>query len=97
VFALCFTCGKDSPAATRVTRALAEHGIGVLRFDFAGLGGDDTVGIASATHIFAAAEHPKSLVSLADADHLLTRRADADYVAGLVAAWAARYLPPAAG
>jgi alpha-beta hydrolase superfamily lysophospholipase len=224
IFAHCFTCGKDSLAATRVTRALAQHGIGVLRFDFAGLGtsggnfgdsnfaadvsdliaaaqamsdagkppsllighslggaaslmaagelpgiraivtiaapfdvahvlrlfdpaglekveaqgeaevhlggrpfvvrkslvdglrqhdlrtriaalqrpllvmhapGDDTVGIDSATHIFAAAKHPKSFVSLDDADHLLTRRADADYVAGLITAWASRYLPEA--
>jgi putative redox protein len=53
---------------------------------------DDTVGIDSATHIFAAAKHPKGFISLADADHLLTRRPDADYVAGLITAWAARYL-----
>jgi putative redox protein len=224
IFSHCFTCGKDSLAATRVTRALAEHGIGVLRFDFAGLGtsggsfgdsnfaadvsdlvaaaramaaagkpptllighslggaatlmaagelpdvraivtigapfdvahvlrlfdpsglekveaegeaevqlggrpfvvrkslvdglqqhdlrariaalqrpllvmhapDDDTVGIDNATHIFTAARHPKSFVSLDDADHLLTRRTDADYVGGLITAWASRYLPSA--
>jgi pimeloyl-ACP methyl ester carboxylesterase len=224
IFSHCFTCGKDSLAATRVTRALAAHGIGVLRFDFAGLGssggsfgdsnfaadvgdlvaaaqamtaagkppsllighslggaaalmaagelpevraivtigapfdlahvlrlfdpsglervetegeaevnlggrpfvvrkslvdglrqhdlrariaalqrpllvmhapGDDTVAIDNATHIFAAARHPKSFVSLDDADHLLTRQADADYVGGLITAWASRYLPAA--
>lgn len=222
IFAHCFTCGKDSLAATRVTKALAEHGVGVLRFDFAGLGssggtfgdsnfaadvndlvaagqamvaagkapsllighslggaatlmaagelpsvrgvvtiaapydvahvlrlfdsaglekveaegeaevklggrpfvvrkslvdglrqndlrsriahlrrpllvmhapGDDTVDVSNAAHIFAAAHHPKSFISLDDADHLLTRRADADYVAQLISAWAARYLP----
>lgn len=222
IFAHCFTCGKDSLAAVRVTRTLAEYGIGVLRFDFAGLGtsggsfadsnfaadvndliaaartmstagkapsllighslggaaalmaaaampsvkavvtiaapfdvahvlhlfdaaglekietegeaevqlggrpfvvrkslvddlrrhdlrtriaelhrpllvlhapSDETIGIDHATHIFAAARHPKSFVSLDDADHLLTRRADADYVAGLVTAWSSRYLP----
>jgi len=38
ILAHCFTCGKDSLAATRVARALASRGIGVLRFDFAGLG-----------------------------------------------------------
>jgi pimeloyl-ACP methyl ester carboxylesterase len=38
VLAHCFTCGKDSVAATRLARALALNGIGVLRFDFAGLG-----------------------------------------------------------
>jgi uncharacterized OsmC-like protein/alpha-beta hydrolase superfamily lysophospholipase len=38
MFAHCFTCGKDSHAALRVARALARAGIGVLRFDFAGVG-----------------------------------------------------------
>ncbi len=38
VFAHCFTCDKTSLAATRLSRALAERGIGVLRFDFTGLG-----------------------------------------------------------
>jgi len=38
LLAHCFTCGKDSLAATRILRALARVGIGVLRFDFAGLG-----------------------------------------------------------
>lgn len=53
---------------------------------------DETVGIDNATRIFVAARHPKSFVSLDDADHLLTRREDAVYVADLVAAWAGRYL-----
>ncbi len=39
---------------------------------------DEIVGIENAGHIFTAAKHPKSFVSLDDADHLLTRRADAD-------------------
>lgn len=38
VFAHCFTCGKNSLAATRVSRALAARGIATLRFDFTGLG-----------------------------------------------------------
>lgn len=53
---------------------------------------DETVGIENAGHIFAAAKHPKSFVSLDDANHLLTRRADAAYVADVLAAWAGRYL-----
>lgn len=222
IFAHCFTCGKDSLAATRTTRALGARGVGVLRFDFAGLGAsqgkfgdstfaadvadlvaagqamtaagkepsllighslggaaslmaagtmpniravvtigapydlkhvlhqfdpaalekieadgeaevhlagrpfvvrknlidalrehdlrshisalkrpllvmhapsDDTVYIENAANIFTAAKHPKSFISLDDADHLLTQRRDADYVADLITAWSSRYLP----
>ncbi len=53
---------------------------------------DAVVGIDNATRIFTAARHPKSFVTLDDADHLLTRPEDADYAAGVIAAWAARYL-----
>ncbi|NHZ60730.1 alpha/beta hydrolase family protein [Massilia genomosp. 1] len=53
---------------------------------------DRTVGIDNALHIFQAAKHPKSFVSLDDADHLLTRREDAVWVAGMIAAWSARYV-----
>jgi putative redox protein len=220
ILAHCFTCGKDSLAASRVARALAAHGIGVLRFDFAGLGNsggsfadttfaadvddlvaagnamtrdgkspsilvghslggaavlmaagempgiravatlgapfdtshvlhqfdprslqtietrgeaevllagrpfvvrksfvddlarhnlafriaqlripllvlhsplDATVGIENDARIFAVAKHPKSFISLDNADHLLTRRADADYAAAMIATWASRY------
>jgi putative redox protein len=55
---------------------------------------DDTVGIDNATRIFVAAKHPKSFVSLAGADHLLTGKGDAAYVADVIAAWAERYLDP---
>lgn len=221
LFAHCFTCGKDALAAVRISRALAGAGIGVLRFDFAGVGesegefgqttfasnvadliaaaaamdsagmppallvghsfggaavlaaasevpaaravatiaapfdvahvlhqfGSDSVGqieeageadvrlagrtfrmrksfvddvrqqvqkpriadlgrallvmhaprdrlvgIEQAGAIFAAARHPKSFVSLDSADHLLSRREDADYAAAVIAAWATRYL-----
>ncbi|MDY6923814.1 MAG: bifunctional alpha/beta hydrolase/OsmC family protein [Pseudomonadota bacterium] len=219
VFAHCFTCDKTSLAATRVSRALAERGVGVLRFDFTGLGEsggrfgeglsgdvqdvvcaaramaatgrtprllighsfggaavlaaagaiesvaavavigtpfdaehvlahvgdqlddvthgrrvpvsiagrdfqlgadfvedicshnqrarieglkrallvlhspvDDVVSIDNASGIFQAARHPKSFVSLDDANHLLTREADADYAAAVIAAWAGRYV-----
>ena len=53
---------------------------------------DDTVGIDNATRIFVAAKHPKSFVSLSDADHLLSDRRDAAYVADVITAWASRYL-----
>ena len=219
VFAHCFTCDKTSLAATRVSRALAELGVGVLRFDFTGLGEsegefglglsgdvqdvvcaarameatgrtphllighsfggaaalaaagaldavkavavigapfdaehvlshvgealegvapgrrvpvsiagrdfalgadfvedirshnqqariaglkrallvlhspvDDIVSIDNASGIFQTARHPKSFVSLDHADHLLTRKTDADYAAAVIAAWASRYV-----
>ncbi|MDB4838209.1 bifunctional alpha/beta hydrolase/OsmC family protein [Marinomonas sp.] len=41
LFAHCFTCGKDVAAASRISRALIEKGIAVLRFDFTGLGNSD--------------------------------------------------------
>jgi len=219
VFAHCFTCDKTSLAATRISRALADRGIGVLRFDFTGLGEsegafgqglsgdiqdvvcaaralesssrtprllighsfggaaalaaagaldtvaavavigtpfdaehvlahvgealegvapgqrvpvsiagrdfelgadfvedirshnqkdriaglkrallvlhspvDDIVSIDNASGIFQAARHPKSFVSLDDANHLLTGKADAEYAAAVIAAWAGRYV-----
>lgn len=220
LFAHCFTCSKDTLAASRISRALTAHGIGVLRFDFTGLGGsegdfantnfssniadllaaarwlrgqhqapqilighslggaavlaaaheipearalatigapidpghvrhllepavneieaagvaevvlagrkfrvkkqfledlgnqntrdriaalrkallifhsprDTIVDIENAAQIFMAAKHPKSFVSLDDADHLLTRKEDAAYVAAVLAPWASRYI-----
>lgn len=53
---------------------------------------DDTVGINNATHLFVAAKHPKSFISLTGADHLLSQKRDAIYVADMIAAWAMRYL-----
>ena len=57
---------------------------------------DNTVGIEHASRIFAAAKHPKSFISLAGADHLLSRAGDAAYVANVIAAWVERYLDLAA-
>ncbi|MFT4912187.1 MAG: uncharacterized OsmC-like protein/fermentation-respiration switch protein FrsA (DUF1100 family) [Brevundimonas sp.] len=223
VFAHCFTCDKTSLAATRVSRALAGQGIGVLRFDFTGLGEsegdfgrglsgdvqdvvcaaqamaaagltpqllvghsfggaavlaaagslesvkavavigapfdaehvlthvgpalddvahgrrvpveiggrafelgadfvedlrshnqaariaslgrallvlhspvDEIVSIDNASGIFLAARHPKSFVSLDQANHLLTRQVDSDYAAAMIVAWAGRYIDPVA-
>ncbi|MEY8841759.1 OsmC family protein, partial [Cribrihabitans sp. XS_ASV171] len=59
---------------------------------------DETVGIDNATRIFTTARHPKSFVTLDDADHLISRARDAEYAAGVIAAWVARYVdlsPPA--
>lgn len=57
---------------------------------------DQIVGIDNATEIFVAARHPKSFVSLDDADHLLSDRKAAAYAAEVVAAWASKYLPGSA-
>lgn len=43
LFAHCFTCGKDIKAAYYIARALNRAGIGVLRFDFTGLGASQGV------------------------------------------------------
>ena len=56
---------------------------------------DEVVGIDNASRIFLAARHPKSFISLDDADHLPSRPQDASYAAGVIAAWAARYVPKA--
>lgn len=53
---------------------------------------DETVSVDNAAKIFAAAKHPKSFVSLDGADHLLHDKKDAIYVAGVIAAWADRYV-----
>ena len=53
---------------------------------------DAVVGIENAGRIFAAAKHPKSFVTLDDADHLISDGADAEYTAQVIAAWAGRYL-----
>ena len=225
LFAHCFTCGKDVFAATRISQALTEHGVAVLRFDFTGLGASEgdfantnfssnvadlvaaadylrqhhhapavlighslggaavlaaaehvpearavvtvaapsdpshvvglfrdhvakieadgeaevvlagrtfriqrqfledasqhhlhlsvgrmrkallvmhspidlTVDISNALDIFKHAKHPKSFVSLDTADHLLSKKSDALYIANVIAAWSERYLPPAPG
>jgi putative redox protein len=41
LFAHCFTCGKNIAAASRIAHTLAANNIGVLRFDFTGLGSSD--------------------------------------------------------
>ncbi|MEP1352792.1 MAG: alpha/beta fold hydrolase [Tateyamaria sp.] len=60
--------------------------------------GDAIVGIENASQIFLAAKHPKSFVTLDDADHLITRAEHAEYAADIIATWAKKYLalkPPA--
>ena len=54
---------------------------------------DKTVNIDNAREIYQAALHPKSFVALDGADHLISRRSDAIYIADMLAAWSSRYLP----
>ncbi len=56
---------------------------------------DEVVDLDNARLIYEQALHPKSFVSLDGADHLLGRETDARYAAGIIAAWASRYLPEA--
>ncbi|WP_342071312.1 bifunctional alpha/beta hydrolase/OsmC family protein [Yoonia algicola] len=53
---------------------------------------DATVGIENAADIFLAAKHPKSFITLDNADHLITQAADAEYAADVIATWSKRYL-----
>ncbi|MET0384769.1 MAG: alpha/beta hydrolase [Polyangiales bacterium] len=96
---------KLGPRLVRITRQLLDdlssHGgpedhVGSLRRALLVMHapGDQQVSIDNATAIFVAARHPKSFVSLDSADHLLTRRDDAEYAADTIAAWSSRYLPP---
>jgi putative redox protein len=53
---------------------------------------DETVSIDNATSYFLAAKHPKSFVTLDNADHLLSRPEDAAYAGDVISAWADRYI-----
>jgi putative redox protein len=52
---------------------------------------DHIVGVEHASKLFGAAKHPKSFISLMDADHLLLNEDDAEFAARVIASWAARY------
>jgi alpha/beta superfamily hydrolase len=65
LFAHCFTCGKDIFAASRIAQALTDHAIGVLRFDFTGLGASEgefanTNFSSNCRDLMAAARHLKA-------------------------------------
>lgn len=54
---------------------------------------DKIVGIENAQQLYLNAFHPKSFVTLDDADHLLTQDKDAAYVGDVIGTWAKRYFP----
>lgn len=53
---------------------------------------DNTVSIDHAAAIFQAVKHPKSFISLDNADHLIKNPSDAEFVANTIAAWVERYI-----
>jgi uncharacterized OsmC-like protein/esterase/lipase len=53
---------------------------------------DTIVGIANAAKLYQKAFHPKSFISLDGADHLLTNKEDALYVANVIGSWLKRYV-----
>ncbi len=53
---------------------------------------DPQVSINEAAKIYQAAKHPKSFITLDQADHLLSKNSDAEYVASMMVSWLGRYL-----
>jgi len=53
---------------------------------------DTVVSVDEAARIYGAALHPKSYISLDDADHLLSRPQDSHYAGHVLAAWASRFI-----
>lgn len=56
---------------------------------------DETVELDNAARIFQMAKHPKSFITLDNADHLLTRTEDAEYAAELISTWVQKYIKAA--
>ncbi len=55
---------------------------------------DQLVNIEEAHRLFQMANHPKSLLSLDRADHLVSNQQDGSYLGTVIAAWARKYLNP---
>ncbi len=53
---------------------------------------DKIVNIYNAGSLFALAKHPKSFISLDQADHLISKGEDARYIASLIYPWVLKYL-----
>ena len=87
-----FTIGRafvEDVSRTRLEAAVAGLGRALLVMHAPE---DRTVSIENASGIFLAARHPKSFVTLDGADHLVSGPGEAEYAAGVIAAWAGRYL-----
>lgn len=55
---------------------------------------DTIVGVDNAQELYLNAHHPKSFVSLDQADHLLTNPTDSIYAGNVIGAWVQRYFEP---
>ena len=53
---------------------------------------DNTVGVEHAARLYDLAKHPKSFISLDDADHLVSRPEDSEYIGAILGAWARKYV-----
>ena len=67
LFAHCFTCSKEFKAAVNIGKALARAGIGVLRFDFTGLG--ESEGDFSETNLLSNIDDIMAAVQFLDAHY----------------------------
>jgi putative redox protein len=67
LFAHCFTCNRNFKAFRNISRALAERGIGVLRFDFTGLG--ESGGDFSDTNLSSNAEDLQAAAGFLEENH----------------------------
>ena len=91
--------GKDFTIKEQYLRDLKEHhildGLSKTKKAYLILHSpiDDTVSIDHASSIYLALKHPKSFLTLDDADHLVSRPEDAQYIAEVIKAWSSRYLP----
>lgn len=88
-----FRIGAPFLAEAREADVIAAVAALRLPLMFAHAPRDEIVSIDHAGRLFQAARHPKSFVSLEDADHLLTNALDSEWVAQVIAAWSARHLP----
>ncbi|MCB1152185.1 alpha/beta fold hydrolase [bacterium] len=80
----------DDIHAHKMSEAIANLGKALVIFHSPQ---DTVVEIDNARHIYQTAKHPKSFISLDDADHMLSRKSDAIFVSQILAAWTAKYLP----
>lgn len=88
-----FTLSRDFLAKTREVALLDQVAALRVPLMICHSPTDQIVGVEHASALFGAARHPKSFMSLAGADHLLTTAQDAGFAASVIANWAERYLP----